>query len=193
LSAEVQERDSEGFEIGSARFWTASNVVSLLRVVLVAPTIYYILAGEGYHWHVFGYVMLMVISDVLDGTLARARKEITEWGKIIDPLADKIAIDTISIVLWYDRGLPLWVVVAVLGRDLLILLGAALLASKVRVVPSANVWGKATTCVMAALLLSYGVDYHPPKVYLLLLAGVLIAASFISYAYRLRVLNRPGA
>ena len=192
MSAELQEKTSDGFEIGGSRFWTVSNVVSLLRVVLVVPTITYILAGAEYHWHVFGYVMLMVISDVLDGTLARARKEITEWGKIIDPIADKIAIDAISVVLWYERGLPSWVVLAVVGRDVLIVIGGILLTSRVRVVPSANVWGKATTLVMAALLLSFAIDFGPVKTPLLLSAGFLIPVSFISYAYRLRVLNRQS-
>ncbi len=193
MSVEPQERTGQAFGVGRSPFWTVSNVVSLLRVVLTVPTIYYILAGPDYRWHVFGFVMLMVISDIADGMLARARQEITEWGKIIDPMADKISIDIISVVLWYERGLPLWVVLAVVGRDLLIVVGGVLLATRVRVVPSANAWGKATTCVMAALLLCYGIDFDPPKAYLLPVAGFLIVASFVSYAYRLRVLNRHSA
>ena len=193
MSADLQEKASGAFEIGKNPFWTVSNVVSLLRVVLVVPTVYYILAGAEYHWHVFVYVTLMVVSDVIDGALARALQEITEWGKIIDPIADKIAIDAISVVLWYERGLPLWVVLAVVGRDVLIVMGGVLLTSRVRVVPSSNVWGKATTCVMAALLLTFAVEFDPLKAALLVAAGFLIPASFISYAYRLRVLNRQSA
>lgn len=190
MSEQLEERIPEAFPPGQGRFWMASNVVSLLRVVLTVPTIHYILAGPDYRWYMFTVVMMMIVSDILDGTLARARKEITEWGKVIDPVADKVAIDSIAIVLWYDRGLPLWIVLAVVGRDVLILVGGLLLTSRIKNVPSANRWGKATTFVMAFLLLTYGMDYDPPKPYLLPIAGFLIAVSFVSYAYRFRALNR---
>ena len=125
--------------------------------------------------------MGMVASDILDGALARARREVTEWGKIIDPIADKLAVDSVAALLVYLKGLPLWVAAAVIGRDLLIVLGGVLLASHIKEVPSSNAWGKATTCVMAALLLTYAMDFDPPKVILVWLAGFLILVSITSY------------
>ena len=106
----------------------------------------------------------------------------TEWGKIIDPIADKLAIDTIAALLVVLKGLPVWVAAAVIGRDILIVVGGVMMASRIKEVPSSNVWGKATTCVIAALLLTYAMDYDLPKPVLVPLAGFLIAASAVSYA-----------
>ena len=169
----------EGLNRGG--LWTVSNAISALRVVLVLPTLYCIRLGPDYRWYVFWLVMGMVASDILDGALARARREVTEWGKIIDPIADKLAVDSIAALLVYLKGLPLWVAAAVIGRDLLIVLGGVLLASHIKEVPSSNAWGKATTCVMAALLLTYAMDFDPPKVILVWLAGFLILVSITSY------------
>ena len=165
-----------------AKLWTVSNAFSALRVVVVAPTLYYIWLGPEFRWYVFWLVMVMVFSDILDGALARARNEVTEWGKIIDPIADKLAIDTIAALLVVLKGLPVWVAAAVIGRDILIVIGGVLMASRIKEVPSSNAWGKATTCVMAALLLTYAMDYDLPKPVLVPLAGFLIAASAVSYA-----------
>lgn len=161
--------------------WTVSNAVSALRVVVVPPTLYFIWLGPEYRWYVFWLVMVMVASDILDGAIARSRNEVTEWGKIIDPIADKLAIDSIAALLVLLKGLPIWVAVAVIGRDVLIVVGGVLLASRIKVVPSSNFWGKATTCVMAALLLTYAMDYDLPKPILVPLAGFLIVASTVSY------------
>ena len=174
-----EAREVEGLEL--AKLWTVSNALSALRVVVVPPTLYYIWLGSEFRWYVFWLVMVMVFSDILDGTLARARNEVTEWGKIIDPIADKLAIDTIAALLVVLKGLPVWVAAAIIGRDILIIIGGALMASRIKEVPSSNAWGKATTCVMAALLLTYAVDYDLPKPILVPLAGFLIVASAISY------------
>jgi phosphatidylglycerophosphate synthase len=160
------------------------------RVVLGLPTLYYIWLGPEYRWYVFWIVIAIVVSDIADGALARARNEVTEWGKIIDPVADKIVIDSVAALLVVAKGMPLWVAAAVIGRDVLIVIGGALLASRRNEVPSANAWGKATTCTMAALLLTFAMDYDPPKPFLLPLAGFLILASAVSYAIGMR--RPPG-
>ena len=179
---EVQSEEDEVEGLDPAKLWTVSNAFSALRVVVVAPTLYYIWLGPEFRWYVFWLVMVMVFSDILDGALARARNEVTEWGKIVDPIADKLAIDTIAVLLVVLKGLPVWVAAAVIGRDILIVIGGVLMASRIKEVPSSNVWGKATTCVMAALLLTYAMDYDLPKPVLVPLAGFLIAASAVSYA-----------
>ena len=181
MAADPEPEQGHIAGLDRSALWTVSNAFSMLRVVLVAPTLYYIWLGPAYHWYVFWLVMMMVASDILDGALARARNEVTEWGKIIDPVADKLAIDSIAALLVYLKGMPLWVAAAVIGRDVLIVIGGIALASKIKEVPSSNAWGKATTCVMAALLLTFAMDFDPPKPILLPLAGFLIFASGVSY------------
>jgi phosphatidylglycerophosphate synthase len=111
-------------EIAFDKFWTVSNAVSLLRIVLTLPVVWLMVLGPIYIWPTFGLVFVMIISDMLDGYLARRRDEITHWGKILDPMADKVAIGAITIAMVLFKGLPFWVVAAVLVRDGLILLAS---------------------------------------------------------------------
>jgi CDP-diacylglycerol--glycerol-3-phosphate 3-phosphatidyltransferase len=180
----------------AGRFWTAANAVSLVRAALTAPTLLLLWLGPEYRWHTFVVVLVMIATDVADGALARLRRETTEWGKILDPLADKVAIDSISGLLVVAKGLPVWVAASVIGRDVLIVAGGALMATRARSVPPSNVWGKATTCAMAALLVCFAMDFDAPKAALLWAAGLLLAASFLSYVRsflrQLRTTPSPG-
>ncbi len=66
---------------------------------------------------------LCILSDVLDGILARIRQERTPLGAFLDPLADKLLLVSTYILFSYMNWIPLWVFVAVLSRDLIIILG----------------------------------------------------------------------
>lgn len=164
-----------------SRFWTVSNAVSLLRVVLTVPVVWLIVLGPVYKWVTFALVVVMIISDMLDGYLARRRNEISRWGKILDPLADKVAIGAITLVLVGFKGLPFWVIATVLVRDGLILLASVFLVGKKDVVVSSNIWGKLTTFFMSLLLVSFLMDVEFAKPFLLWLCGFLLFVSWASY------------
>ena len=74
------------------RFWTISNFFSSLRIVLIVPVSYCYIAGFPHHrlWTVM-LLLAAIGTDFLDGYCARLWHQVTDWGKIIDPLADKIA------------------------------------------------------------------------------------------------------
>ena len=168
-------------EVELSRFWTLSNAVSLLRVVLTVPVVWLIVLGPAYMWVTFALVVVMIVSDMLDGHLARRRNEISRWGKILDPLADKVAIGAITLVMVWFKGLPFWVIAAVLVRDGLILLASVFLVGKKDVVVSSNIWGKMTTFFMSFLLVSYLMDVDFVKPFLLWLCGILLFVSWASY------------
>ena len=173
------------------RFWTLANLLSLSRAALAFPALWLIFLGSAYRWELFAVVMTMIFTDVLDGHLARRRGETTEWGRILDPLSDKLAIDSIAVALFLVKGLPLWVLLFVLGRDVAIVLAGVFLKARGRIVVPSNIWGKLTTTVMSGLLLSYAMDVEPPKHPLLVAAGVLLFASSVSYGVGfLRMLRR---
>lgn len=165
-------------------FWTLSNTVSLLRVVLTVPAVWLIALGPDYVWEVFGVVVMMIVSDWIDGYLARRWGEISQWGKIIDPLADKVAIGAITLAMVVFKNLPVWLVVAVLMRDVVIFFAGMYLAKQHGVLLASNFWGKATTLVMSGLLLAYLWDAHVLKPSLIGLSVVLLAVSLISYGRR---------
>lgn len=163
------------------RFWTLSNAVSLLRVVLILPAVWFIALGADYVWEAFGVVAVMIVSDWIDGWLARRWGEISQWGKILDPLADKVAVGAITIAMVVFKGLPVWLVVVVLLRDVVIFLGGMYLVKRRDVLLSSNFWGKVTTLVLSGLLLAYLWDAEVLKPALIGLSVVFLFVSLISY------------
>lgn len=136
--------------------WTISNVVSLSRIVLVVPAGYSLLTEFPHHrlWSA-GFILLAIATDFIDGYLARKLHQVTDIGKIIDPLADKIVVGIFSVCLLVTGDLPLWFVVAVLGRDVLIVLGGVYVKQQKGIVTQSNMTGKVAVNIIAlAILLS---------------------------------------
>ncbi|MBV1905109.1 MAG: CDP-alcohol phosphatidyltransferase family protein [Pseudomonadales bacterium] len=98
------------------------NLISALRVVLVVPAAYYLWMGQ--YNHALVVMMIAGVSDAIDGWLARTFEWTSQLGEIIDPIADKLLIGTLFIVLSIKGHIPLWLVSVVVGRDLIILAGA---------------------------------------------------------------------
>lgn len=101
--------------------WTVSNLLSLFRLLLT-PVLVWAMLEEATLWVlVVGGVALL--SDVADGMLARWRGQITELGKVLDPLADKVMAGVAAVVLVVQQKLPLWFALLLIVRDALLLLG----------------------------------------------------------------------
>ena len=166
------------------QFWTLSNAISLVRAVLTLPAVWLIALGPGYMWEASGVVAVMIASDWVDGYVARRRGEISRWGKILDPLADKVGIGAIAIALVCFKNLPVWLLVAVLVRDAAIFLGGVYLVGQCGVVLASNIWGKATSLVLSGLLLAYFWDAEVLKPALVGISVALLVISLISYARR---------
>ena len=99
-----------------------------------------------YYWRVTGLIFIMIAAgtDILDGYIARKYNMVTDFGKLIDPLADKIFMVTAFIMLVSEDYLPGWVAVVVLSREFLVT-GLRLLAAKKGEVIAADMTGKLKT------------------------------------------------
>lgn len=112
--------------------WTLPNTITVVRICLT-PVIALLPFIEGYWPKLIAFAVFLVaaISDVYDGRLARQRGEITDLGKILDPLADKLLLlATLIPIYWISRtrhdlydiplwgSIPLWVCLLLLGREL---------------------------------------------------------------------------
>ena len=98
------------------------NIISILRFLLIPPAVWYLFHGQA-----ATSLMLFIlagISDGLDGLLARRYGWGSRLGSILDPLADKFMMASIYISLGVLGALPVWLVITVLGRDVLIIAGA---------------------------------------------------------------------
>lgn len=120
--------------------FTPSNMISLMRAMMVVPAVMAIVG----HWYILvaSICIAAFISDILDGYLARKMNSISEMGKIIDPLADKIYVGGIVIAMAAYSLIPLWLLAAILGRDIIIVLGGIWAKRRLGVVLPSNYPGK---------------------------------------------------
>ena len=141
----------------------------------------------------------MWLTDVLDGYFARKRNEVSELGKIVDPLADKISIITISLIMVLTGIIPLWFFLVIMSRDILILSGGLYIKRKTGIVLQSNIIGKWTVFVigftlMNMLIITHFLSqstnnfflYHIEKLelywkFLILISMVMIVISIVSY------------
>jgi CDP-diacylglycerol--glycerol-3-phosphate 3-phosphatidyltransferase len=166
----------------SGKVWTLSNLLSILRIVLILPIILLLESDLTYgKYYGIGLLFVAMFTDYLDGYFARSRNEISELGKILDPLADKIAIAAAAIYLYIAYAFPLWLLVVILVRDAAILFGSILLVKKMDSVVPANQFGKWTTTIISALILAYIFDVELLKLPLEIAAAVFLAISSVSY------------
>ena len=100
------------------------NLLSFLRLFLVLPISWSLLSN--YVFLALSLFLVAGVTDALDGRLARKFRWETHLGSVIDPLADKVLVAGIVLVFTYQGYIPVWLAVIALGRDGLILIGAAL-------------------------------------------------------------------
>ncbi|KUO62279.1 hypothetical protein APF79_07130 [bacterium BRH_c32] len=170
---------------------TPSNLVSLFRLLLAIPT-YFLLnnslvVNPELRLIVFGILAVAYLSDILDGYLAREYNQITEMGKIIDPLADKFFVILLVIQLFRQNLLPIESLMIFLGRDVLIFLGGIFIQSKIKKVLPSNMLGKITvfTIGLFIIIIVLGVGKNSfPFVFMYYTTIVLSIASVIGYGIR---------
>lgn len=147
---------------------TFANQVTIGRILLVpffiATVLSYSLDRPHLRYVALGLFLIAVISDVIDGYIARTRNQKSRAGAILDPLADKLLLISAFICLYIKRAefeaisFPLWFVVAIISRDVILLMGAMiiqLMTGKLEIAPNKS--GKTTAflqiiCVLGILL-----------------------------------------
>src|SRR5215211_1487275 len=138
----------------SDRIFTLPNALSLLRLFMVPVVVALLLArADALAAALF---VLAAATDFFDGRIAR-RMGPTRLGRILDPVADRLMLSSVAVVLAVRDLLPAWAVAILVGRDLLALVGSLAVGSKIRV----NRVGKAATAVLmgavALVVISPGV------------------------------------
>ena len=136
--------------------WNVPNALTILRLILVP--VFVILFQRGEKMAALAVFCVACVTDALDGFLARKLNQITDFGKLFDPLADKLMVVSALICQGAAGVLPWPAILLVLGKELYMIAGGAFMLSR-GVVVSANYFGKsATVCFMAGLILSF---FHP--------------------------------
>ncbi|HUL44411.1 MAG TPA: CDP-alcohol phosphatidyltransferase family protein [Bacteroidota bacterium] len=174
---------------------TISNGLSALRVLLIIPIALYLNSPET-RFVALGLILVAVATDLLDGYIARKLGEVTELGKILDPVADKLAVAFVSLILALQQRIPWWFFAIAVVRDILIFCGGVLLRRKRGVTLQSNLIGKWTVTVVAAFLVVTILNepYLSALQTMFLFASVvMLLVSFISYAIRFRTVVLANA
>ena len=164
------------------------NVLTVLRIMLV-PVVVVALLGNTPSGDILAAVVfaLASLTDFVDGRLARARGSITTFGKLMDPLADKLLIIAALLSLVSLGRLEAWVAMVIITRELAVTV-LRLGATQAGVVIGASMFGKVKTCMqIAAILALIAVHGEPLWVSLLLYATVVVTVlSGLDYFFGLR-------
>ena len=136
-----------------ARVVTLSNMISIVRVFLTLPILYFLRAGQSKTALIF--IIIAIASDMLDGWLARVSHEITELGKVLDPFADKVVIFSVMLFLIFTDQMPIFYFVVLAVRDLTIALFGIYLLNNCKITPYANFTSKVSIYFTTATLLAF--------------------------------------
>ena len=127
------------------------NLLSIIRIGLIYPILNNIFIGN--FIISLSYFLVASLTDALDGFLARRMKWQTYLGTILDPIADKLLLSGTIFILWLNAYIPLYIFVIFLGRDVAILLGAAIHMTLIESnTPLPNILGKITTGLQIAYI-----------------------------------------
>ena len=128
---------------------TTANKITLFRVVLIP--VFLVLAYRGHMVWAFAVFVLASLSDMLDGYVARHYNQITNFGKFMDPLADKMLVLSAMCFLVEKGQMPGWVVAVVLFREFAVSGLRLVAAERQRVIAAAWSGKVKTTCTMVGL------------------------------------------
>lgn len=105
----------------SSGIWNLPNVLTMLRIVLVPFFIWFLVADNNtagpWRWAAVAAFAVAIYTDKLDGDIARSRGLITDFGKIADPIADKLLIGSALVMLSVLNELPWWITILILVRE----------------------------------------------------------------------------
>ena len=132
--------------VGLDRIWTVPNAISFVRLGLV-PVFYWLLV-TGQDSAALGILIAATASDFIDGFIARRFNQVTRLGALLDPASDRLFITACVIGLTVREMIPIPLLIAVLARDILLLVIVLVRRIRIRDFPRVNLLGKTATFVL---------------------------------------------
>lgn len=175
------------------------NKLTVLRVIMVPFFVFFMLTGAGgaaNKWIALVIFCAASLTDMLDGKIARARNLVTNFGKFMDPLADKLLVCSAMICLITTGQLAAWIVIIIIAREFIIS-GFRLVAADNGIVIAASYWGKFKTVSQMAMIIvliaDFGGVFDMIGTALIWVSLVLTVVSLIDYvAKNVQVLTQGG-
>ena len=173
------------------------NALTISRLVAIPPLMFLVLARFDHHDQIAAAVFVVFsLSDTMAGQVARRRGSVSDLGKFLDPLADKLFVLSVLIVLVQEELVAAWVVVVIFSRELLITLLRTVAASQGRVLAAAPLGKTKTVTQMVAVTLLILQRPYPelgvPATLAVAFAVVFTLSSGLDYLWRWRQVLLPG-
>jgi len=138
-----------------------ANKITLLRIALVPIVTMFLYFDFPYNdFFAAGLFILAASTDSMDGYIARKRNEITQFGKFIDPLADKLLVLASLVVLVEIGRLSAWIAILIISREVVIT-GFRAIAASSGVVIAAGIWGKIKTVFQIVAIVALMINNFP--------------------------------
>jgi CDP-diacylglycerol--glycerol-3-phosphate 3-phosphatidyltransferase len=183
-----RDMDSVPAELDRMQLFNIPNSITLLRVGII-PVLFFLLLSPDRTWSLIISILFIMaaLTDLLDGYIARKYKIVTTIGKFLDPIADKLIVNTAMILMIPIGRIPAWIVVFIIIRDFAVD-GIRTIASSEGLLIQASKLGKRKTLcqifAVSALMIHYplfGADAHSVGMIILYIALVLTIYSGIEY------------
>lgn len=167
------------------------NKLTMIRVILIPFFVFFLLAPYFPEYGKYIAVIIFIVAsltDLLDGKIARRYNLVTNFGKFMDPLADKLLVSSALICLTGTGQLASWIVVIIISREFIIS-GFRLIAAQQQLVIAANYWGKFKTTFQMLMIIVLILDLENPifqtlGVILTYIALALTIISLVDYIYQ---------
>lgn len=158
------------------------NKLTILRVIMIPVFVVFMLfpaAGTASKWIALVLFVTASLTDLLDGHIARKYNLVTNFGKFMDPLADKLLVCSALICLVELRKIPAWIVIVIIAREFIIS-GFRLVASDNGVVIAASYWGKFKTTFQMIMICLMIADLEPLMLLTTIVMWAALALTVIS-------------
>ena len=165
------------------------NKLTVFRVILIVPFVFVMLTdvcGAAGKWIALALFVIASLTDLLDGKIARKYNLVTNFGKFMDPLADKLLVCSALIILIQLGRIPSWVVLIIIAREFIIT-GFRTVASDKGVVIAASYWGKYKTTfqmIMVCLMLANFAFLQIVTDIVMWIAVALTVISLVDYLWK---------
>jgi len=161
------------------------NTLTIVRLLLIPVYLYFFLKGE----YIISGIFFSIsgLTDFLDGYLARKYNMVTDLGKILDPLADKLTLISILAVLIYTNLIPRVISVTLLIRELLVLLGSGIMYSMGKKLLSPTLLGKLSVFLLYVAIAAYLLNFqfiNMVLLYIVIPINIISALDYIRNGFK---------
>lgn len=161
------------------KIFNIPNALTAVRLLLAFPCAWAI--SEGAYTCAVAIFIVAFLTDFLDGTIARRFNQSTEFGRMLDPIADKTFV-ILAVLAIFLRGLvPAWFLGVIIGRDVLILLGGLFAMRRIHVVIPSNNFGRAAVVSIGLSLMVALLELQEILPHAMALAVLMSLASLVVY------------